>query len=734
MELRGAAVQRRRGEARLSVMALALVPAAGEAADLGAPTAVSDIVVTAQRRDEDAQQVPISIQTFTGRMLEAVGGGRLTDIDAMAPSLSFGDGSEQGRTGIRGIIDYSRNAGYDARVGVYVDGVYYSRSWMNNLNLYGIRQVEILRGPQGTLFGRNSNAGLISITTVQPSATSNGAIEAEGGNFGYRRLAGRANLALGPDVSLQLTGSHVHSTGYYDNVQLGRHNQGVDANMARAQLLFRGDGLEVTLAADYSRDDNSTLHYTYVPPAGTDPFSIRSYLDDGARRRMGGVSLTAKKTLDDFEITSITAYRSGRQSLHFNNETGSIPFLTTDFLQYADQFSHEVRIASPSDRPYDFVAGLFYFWGKNKDRNALTLGSGLASLGLGQVVGLVSTMRSSVSTYSAAGFFQLNVRPVPLVELFGGLRLTHERKRLNDLTARDPSGLIAIRIDGYQDRLAETFLTPRAGINLHPSDKLLLFATVGRGFKSGGWNVEGTSGPTFAAGIRFKPETVTSYETGIRSTLLDDRVRFNLTGFYERFDRFQVFTFVNVVVAGRTVRATSLSNVGKVSSKGIELDMAVVPASGLTLSGNYSYNKSAYDRFPGGAGTVGATVIDADGVQTPYAPVHKAYLAADYVAPLPGGGLLLSMHVGYSVQSSENFDPKVANPVIGAAYFIKGYDLADARLGLAAASGRWRASAWGRNIFDKHYIRFANRTAVLGRSAVLYGQPRAYGITLGFNL
>ncbi|MHA3794306.1 TonB-dependent receptor domain-containing protein [Sphingomonas sp. YL-JM2C] len=728
------ATQRQPRTARLAALAMALLPAAAaaEAVGEGAGNGLPDIVVSAQKRSENVQRVPISIQSFDSQALDRLGAGQLTDLDAMAPSLSFGDGNEQGRTGIRGIIDYSRNAGYDSRVGLYVDGVYYSRSWMTPLTLLGIRQVDVLRGPQGTLFGKNTDAGVLSITTIQPSAQPNGEIKAEVGNFGYWRVAGRGNAPLGPNVSLQLAGSHAESTGYYRNVLLGKHNSGVNADMVRAQLRFQpSDDLDVTLAADYAADDNSTLHYTYVPPAGTDPFAFASYWDDRATRRTGGASLTVRKDVaGGFQITSITAYRSGHQFLYFNNETGPVPYLTTGLIQYADQFSQEVRIASPRTENHDFVAGLYYFWGNNKDRQSLAAGSGLGALGLGGLVGKASLTRTSVSTGSVAGFFQASFRPVPMIELFVGARLTYERKKLNDITTNDPTGFIAIPITGYRDRFSDSFLTPKGGINLHLGPDLVLFGTIGREVKSGGWNVEGTTASTFAAGIRFRPETVTSYEAGLKSEFLDRRARLNVTGFYQRFEDFQVFTFVNTVVAGRTVQATSLSNVGKVTSKGVEIDLALIPVEGLTLSGNYTYNKSAYDHYPGGGGMVGTTILDADGVQTPYAPTHKAYLAADYETPLAKGGPLLFAHVGYSVQSSENFDPKVVNPTVGSAYFIKGYGLADARLGIGFAGGRWRASLWSRNLFDKRYVRFATRTVLLRAPAILYGEPRSYGVTL----
>ncbi len=719
----------------VSLLALAgAVPAHAQQSTAAEVQGLSEITVTAQKRTESAQRVPISIQSMNAAKLDQLGVTKLQDVEVAAPSLSFGDGSEQGRTGIRGIIDYSRNAGYDSRVGVYVDGVYFSRSWMNNQTLLGVAQVDVLRGPQGTLFGKNTDAGVISITTLQPSSKLNGEFEGEAGNFGYWKLAGRVNVPLSGSVSAQLTATHLQERGYYENVLLDKHNQGVNSDAVRGQIRFHSGVLDLTLSGDYTSDDNSTLHYTYVPPSGTNPYKFSSYNDDYANRWIGGVSATAKIDLGSYEITSITAWRSGSQLLNFNNESGSIPFLTPVMKQRTDQFSQELRLASPREESYDFVTGLYYFHSRNKDHYVSEWGSGMALLGplYGAYAGTETESFASVSTDSLAAFVHANFRPSPIIEIFAGGRFTYEKKRLNDITTRDPLGLFAAPLSGYKDSFANSFFTPKGGVNLFLRRNLMLFATVGRGFKSGGWNVEGTSAAALAAGIRFKPETVTSYEVGLKSDFLDRRARINLTGFYQKFKNFQVFTFVQTEVLGRTVLASSLSNVGVVSSKGIELEVALVPVTGLTLSGNYTYNKSQYDRYPGGGGMVGSTILDANGVQTPYAPEHKAYVSADYQAPVFGEAQLTA-HFGYSVQSSENFDPKVVNPLFGRAYFIKGYGLADARIGISSPGGGWKAAIWSKNLFDKDYVRFANRTGVLGNSVLLYGEPRSYGVTLNYS-
>lgn len=724
-----------------SVAVLALASAGGaKAQDAAAPAAATpqvatnleEIVVTAQKRAENLQDVPVSIQTLSAKTLEQIGAVRLQDIERAVPAVSFGDGSEQGRYGIRGIVDYSRNAGYDARVGVYVDGVFMGRSWMNNQTLLGTQQVDVLRGPQGTLFGKNTNAGVIAITTKRPSATPEAEVVGEVGNFGHYRLAGRANMPLNDAWSLQASVAKVKSDGYYDNTLLDRRNMGVDSLAGRLQLRFHpNDDTDVNLSIDGVRDRNSTLHYTGRPAAGADPYQIRSYADDRADRDTGGASLTLDQRLGDLTLTSITAYRSGEQVLYFNNETGAANFLTIDLSQKTRQFSQELRLASSRKGVFDWVAGLYYFDQNNEDHGIQLAGPAFAALPapFPAYANRQMPYGGKVHTQSLGAFANANYRPTEALEIGLGLRYTHERKALNDYFVADPLGIINGQIPDYDDDFSDGFLTPKANINYHLTDRTMLFASVARGFKSGGWNVEGMSQAQFDAGIRVGSETVTSYEAGLKSDLLDRRLRVNATVFLQKFKDFQVFSFASRTINNTTVLVSSLSNAGEVESRGLELDLTAVPIQGLTLSANYIYNDSKYTRFPGGGGLVGGVPLDANGVQTPYAPRNKAYLAADWRGPLMSWGDLFA-HAGYSVQSSQNFDPKVIHPTFGPGYYIPGYELFDARIGVEASDGRWEVSIWGQNLADSEHIKFANRTAVIGVNAVLYDAPRTYGATV----
>jgi iron complex outermembrane receptor protein len=282
------------------------------------------------------------------------------------------------------------------------------------------------------------------------------------------------------------------------------------------------------------------------------------------------------------------------------------------------------------------------------------------------------------------------------------------------------------------NQLTNSEFTPKVGVNLHALPNVLLFADVGTGFKGGAFNIDNTTPAELAAGIEVRPETVTSYETGIKSDFFDKRARVNLTVFREDFKNFQVFTFVSAELNGVAVSTTSLANAGSVQSQGIELEGTVLPFEGLSLNVNYTYDDSHFVSYPGGGGTASGAVLNANGAQTPYAPYDKAYVSGDYTHPLPHG-LAGFVHLGYEVQTSENFDPKHVNPVFGKDYDIPGYGVMDARIGVSSADKRWTLSVWGKNLTDERYIIFANRTALTLTPAVLYAAPLTFGVTLSVS-
>jgi len=721
----------------LTAIGAALLVAGNAVAQTATATAaaggIETVVVTAQKRTERAQDVPISIQTMSAATLAKLGVDKLQDVEFATPSVSFGDGSEQGRYGIRGIVDYSRSAGYDSRVGVYIDGVYLGRSYLNNQTLLGVQQVDVLRGPQGTLFGKNTDAGVISITTVKAPNTFKAEGEADVGNFGYYKVSGLVGGPLTDTLNAQFALTKSASDGYYKNTLLDEHNMGTDDLAGRLQLRWRPtEKLEVNLSFDDLHDRNTTLHYTYVPKAGTDVYDFNSYNDDFAKRNSWGAAATVDYAMGGgYQLTSITAIRGGDQWLQFNNETGPINYLTPVFHEETHQVSEEFRIASPKTDKYDWVAGVYYFNQLNDENTQDRWGPGLKYFPQPYPLyaNKMSVYGADVETNSYAGFFNGAYRFTSWLELIGGVRYTYEHKDLSGFYSHDPYGVLAGNFSDKSDEQSTSKVTPKLGVNIRPIKHVLLFADVSTGFKSGGWNIDATSALAQEAGIRVRPETVTSYESGVKSDFWDNKARVNLTLFKERYSDFQVFTFVPVTVGTQTYQVTSLTNAGTVTSQGVEFEGQLAPMSGLTLSLTYTYDDSHYDTYIGGGGTAGGVTINANGVQTPYAPKNKIYVAADYQHALFSWADGFA-HAGYSYQSSENFDPKIANPTYGYEYAIPAYDLVDARIGLMALNDKWEISLWAKNLADDQYIKFANRTALVTAAAVLYGEPRSFGLTL----
>jgi iron complex outermembrane receptor protein len=723
--------------ALLSFTAVGGVSASALAAEVTAappPDQVEQIVVTAQKRAENLQNVPVSIQSLTANTLDKIGAKDVRDIELIAPSVTFADGSEQGRTGIRGIVDYSRNAGYDSRVGLYIDGVYLGRSYLNNETLLGVQQIDVLRGPQGTLFGKDTDAGVIAITTKKPTDQFSATAQVEAGNYGEYRVAGLVNGEVEQDLDAELAVTQQGSNGYYHNELLNKENEGTNQTAERLELRYHpGSRLDILFSVDDSHQNNSTLHYTYVPKPGTNVFDFNSYNNDYAVVNSYGDALTINYNLDGgYKVTSITAFRGGSQLLDFNNETGPVNLLTPVFHEVTSQYSEEARVASPVTRYFDFVAGVYLFHQLNDENTKDIVGPGITSFAGGALkiyANKTIPYGADVETNSYAGFFNGNLRVTDKIEFNLGLRYTEEIKTLSNFYATDPYGVFGGNFkDGY-DQMTNSEFTPKVGVNLHPMKNLLLFGDVGTGFKGGAFNIDNTTPSELAAGIRVQPETVTSYEIGLKSDFLEKKARVNITVFREDFKKFQVFTFVTAELNGVAVSTTSLANAGSVQSQGVEFEGAIFPFDGLSLSANYTYDDSHFVSYPGGGGTVGTTILSANGAQTPYAPYDKAYLSGDYTHPL-SNALSGFVHLGYEVQTSENFDPKHVNPVFGADYDIPGYGVMDARIGVTAPDKPWTLSLWGKNLTDERYIIFANRTALTLTPAILYAAPLTFGFTL----
>jgi len=706
---------------------------------------MEEITVTAQKRAQSLQDVPISVQAITESTIRELGATILTDLEASAPSLQTGGvvGSSNQQMGIRGIVDYSRNTGIDARMGIYIDGVYQGRSYTSDQPLLGLERVEILRGPQGTLFGKNTVSGAISLITKTPTEEFEGEVQAELGNFDYRKLAAYVSGGLSDSVFGFLSFSYDESDGYYYNTTLEQDTGSYDRWATRGKLRFvPSDKLEIILAGDAAQSNsNAPLYVNATLP----PYTSQQNFEAEDEVNFWGGSLTVNYDLDaGYTLTSISAYREADYESRYDDDITPFTIQTSIFDEESDQFSQELRLVSPREDRYDWVAGLYYFdSGMSTARRAI-FGEDLYNLLIPALAPFASalqgyaTIPNTVDVDSWAAYIHGNYRFSDRWELTAGLRYTDEGKDINwrqQNYPADPATAAAleaatglpltqapgalfggINYDPVIDSRSENDWSPTIGLNWFVGADTMIFGKYASGFKSGGWNADFmTRG---LANFEYEDESVDSWELGIKSTMLDGTLRVNATAFMMEFDDFQVFQFL---VSPNGTTSLQLTNAGKATSQGIELETNWLPTDRLEFAFNVTALDASYDLFV----NPDPNSPDFTGNQLPYAPDWKTYFSAQYLQPLGEHGSL-RFFADYSWVDDQYSDPSNA-PL----YLIESYSLIGARVSWIPVSEHWELALWGKNLADEEYSR-VNNLNFLNFPRTIWGAPRTYGVSFTY--
>jgi iron complex outermembrane receptor protein len=640
---------------------------------------IADIVVTAQRRAERAQDVPIAITALSGEQLASRGITNTLDIGNFVPNLVAQNNTGIGSANayfLRGLGSTETIATFDPPVGTYVDDIYLSRQNANNLSLFDVDRVEVLRGPQGTLFGRNTTGGAINVIMKQPGDYFAG--YAEVGYGRYNKVLGRASvdIPLAPTFAIKLSGYFQNDDGYVKNVTTGERLNDDDGWGAR--LGIRGELSDsVRWYASYAHivaDGENILNFTCNPANPTDckgrfvtsglaetdgppsPYAplvisgrkanfgmgqestsdlITSHLqfdvapDTTLALITGFVSLSQQYGLDFFDGRGGPTVSAPRPAVRGLSRGGFV--IVND--GHHQQFTQEVKLNGKLANGFiDYVAGLYYIDERNKTDFADIFGiSPTLSL-------LLADRILHNRTEAMAGYAQADFNVTDQLKLTAGIRYTDETKgiRLNDNRAScndgsleasclDNANLIAgsgVRIPTKQ---TTKIWTPRFAVNFKPNDQVLLFASATRGFKSGGWNARASSPGTF---LPFDPEKVWSYEAGIKSDWLDRRLRVNLTAFWLDVSDLQVLAGLLNPTNGSLTFLTR--NFADYRNKGVEAEVTVVPVDNLNLYANLGYQNDHY-RLP-----KNAPAFDPYGIQS-VAGQLAACQAALAAGRIPGG-------------------------------------------------------------------------------------------------
>lgn len=675
---------------------------------------IEEIIVTAEKREQSLQNVPISIATYTGDQLQAQNVDNVQGIAVQTPSLAFSRAGGEAQLYIRGIGTNAFGVTVDPSVAVHQDGVYLGRSQMGLTQFLDVERVEILRGPQGTLYGRNATAGAINLISRAPTQEWQGYARAGIGSWDRREFEGAISGEVTEGVLSRLSFKSTEDDGFTDDLD-PRGGDQIDDNdlfAFRGQLEFgRDKPLNVRIIADWSefnsgnrtiipRDDLGMAQTLGALPLG-DFDETRNDLPTKEDWEFWGVTILADYNLsENVTISSVTGYKSYENDFLFNTDGTEIDVTRSNFQYDTEQFSQEFRLDAEWDK-FNVLLGAYYL---HEDKQG-ALGLIRANIDSAFII------PNDDELDAFAAFGQATFRLTDQLSLIAGLRYSYEEK--TDLTSiggifgpESISGLNSpADVTVFSNREDEDDwgdLSPRFVLQYDFNDDVRVFTSVSKAFKSGGWNA-------FTANESFDEETLWSYEIGARSDLMNGRLRLNATAFYYDYEDLQVTTTLDSLTV--TTNAASATNTG------IEFEAIALPTPQWRLSVSGSYLDAEYDEFlsPFGICPEDATPAEIAGACNGAAPGESRTFDLS--------GNTLTNAPEFNVNVNTQYDIRLANRGTVTLYAQVAYQselfftqfnedavgeddvtLTDARVSYTSPDDRWSVGFLAKNIFDKNYF------------------------------
>jgi len=738
----------------------------------GGSVLMEEIVVTAQKREENAQDVGIAITALSGEQIRALGYTNAQEVTALAPGVSTvqPNGEANYAIAIRGVASNDFVTNVESPVAVYVDEVYISQMSGAGFLLFDVDRVEMLRGPQGTLFGRNATGGLVQYVTVKPSQEFNGYGSATYGSFDRLKLQGAVTMPLNDKWSMRVSAATHQGDGYVENrLRPDQKLNNANETAGRVQLLWEpNDDVSLLLNARYGQQDIRTGFWDYesaiFPTGEATPgvpnSNLGGYVDNDGDvfkgdydflghndLRTEGYTATLKWNTGIGELTSISDYQSLTRDYIEDSDASPVDyfdfFLTTDSKQY----SQELRLSGDTER-LDWVGGLYYLNIDIDDSNggitrglfnALFAPDTVETLGFDGVRNPYQTKSESWSLFG-----QLEYALSDQWSLIGGVRWIDEDKThdyhnlLVDFPDTASSGLdpnavvIGDAATPFHGERSDGNWAARAQVNWKPSSDLLLYASWNRGVKSGGFNAPLLPTAVYVTDefMNYGPEKLDAYETGFKWDTLDSKLRFNGAFYYYDYQDYQAFSIIQLDTFTLNAQA---------KNKGFELELQANPTKGLDLQLGTAYIDADVTDVPGltitahtPAGDVpallpGATVTP---VQTPEWNVSGL---ARYEFPVGTGHLALQADAAYRSKhffALTNFPASTEN----------GYTVANASATWFAASEKWSARLFVTNLTDEEYIvqtfdlsGNVDNGGLFGLIERYFGRPRMFGLNFSYS-
>jgi iron complex outermembrane recepter protein len=748
----------------VSLLATA-VSVAAQAQSSNQGFAIEEVIVTAQKRAQSLQEVPIALSAFGSDTVKQLGANDFKGLTAVTPGFSVSGGSGAFPSPyIRGIGSNVTSVGSDPSIGVYIDGVYAARKGGALSDLMDIQRVEVLKGPQGTLFGRNSIGGAISITTAKPENELAGMLGVEMGNYDNRALKGMVNLPLIDDtLLLRVAGSVRKRDGWQENIPGGPDGDDRDRANGRIKLAWLpSDNVEVEFSSTWNRTDEVATYAESVVAdtsviAGLPVGNLAQINDDklSANDNLNpwGLASTRDPLVPTFErslrahtlnvswdmseeltLTSITSYRSyetsaareydGTEYLIGNNENST---------ENNDTLGQEFRLNGSSEAA-DWFVGMSATQEAADMRFMIGLLDFLGANG-GQPFYEDSFVKADTQSYALYGDYTWHA--TDNLNVTFGARYSYDDKSIDYDTSTQVNGAAGLGGLGFIMPIPQQFLdangnpyatelsdswtdiSPRVVVDYFINSDIMLYASLARGYKSGGFNtypsvVQDNTDPNFLmvlpeATASVEPETTINLELGIKSTWLDERLTLNASVYAMKYDELQV-----QVISGQTVQ---LANAGKASSQGVEVEFKYYVTPNLKLQGNIAWMDTEYDEFARGS-------VDYAGTPLRFSPEWTGSLGVDYTVQLAELGELRTF-VNYSYKDDH---------LLSETYGESSYSLLSARVSFYSLDGAWEVSMFGNNLTDESYLsNYVEQMNGFGFTSANRNEPRTYGAELTYN-
>jgi iron complex outermembrane receptor protein len=744
--------------------------AAQEGAALRSLARVEEITVTARKREEFLEDTPIAVTALGAAALENSNVTRIDQIQELVPNLTIlsGASDQVAQIVIRGVGTSGTGISFDPGVGLYIDGVYLPRAQGSIFDVVDIQSVEVLRGPQGTLFGKNTVGGAVSVTTVKPARDAGGTISVRPGNLGQIRT--RMSL----DIPIRL--------GWFDDKLFSRisfasrNSRGYTYNAAFDQYWGEENGLAFIGSLQFLPTDRLTIDVSgswfkdqthipngecvYIQPAGlasaeyvercalSTPRRIYTDANQIAATSSWGTWGTAAWDVGDLgPVTdvvakSITSWRRQESPTRNDLDGSDITVIQLANLGGSDpvdglpgtaqQIQQEFQVAASAweDR-IDLVSGLFLFWEEGDRSNGVWV----------PVINQRTLNRVISDNFTWALFAQGTVNPVDWLSLTAGVRYTQDDKSARQINSNlnlppgeqqvvDVSGQESF--DSWTPMASLALFAPPSWLEVAGLDHLMGYFTYSRGFKGGGLNAVLQGEPT-AGLIPFLPESLDNFEIGAKLIALDQRLTLNLALFDSKYDDIQRTQLESIENPDGTIDSRQLTlNAAEAKARGIEVELQAIPIDGLLLTGMLGFLDARYDSFPNSTNPLGgAAPLDRSGERLPNAPEYNSLVSAQYSIPIALEGWLggfLTPRIEWAYRDSEMFvGPELPQATQGS------YHLINARLSYDFLGDRAQVALWGRNLADETYFTAALPLAgILGTMTRSYAPPRLWGAELTY--